>query len=145
VIVVATEAELRKAKSMWSDEKIICTGVGGLNVVQSLQPYDRETPIINFGYVGSNKLEIGATVEVGKCKLYHPNVQYEEPTYNIGNGLTCYTSNDFVLYTDIKEPVLFDMELAYILAMGFCNVKSIKIVSDNLNIKEYEKVVEKNG
>lgn len=38
-----------------------------------------------------------------------------------------------------KENNVFDMELAFIMAMGFKNVKSEKIVSDNLNLKEFEK------
>lgn len=57
---------------------------------------------------------------------------------NSNSDIKCYTSNDFVLNTDIKEPCVFDMELAYIMALGFKRVKSIKIVSDNLSIKEYE-------
>ena len=47
--------------------------------------------------------------------------------------------------TDITEPVVFDMELAHILALGFTNVKSTKIVSDTLNFEEYEHNVEKEG
>jgi hypothetical protein len=144
VIVVATSSEYIEAKKRWQDEHIVQTGVGGLNVVRKLQWYNRDTPIINFGYVGSNLLPIGETVEIGECKLYHPNVEYQEPIYNLGGDIKCYTSNDFVLNTDINETVVFDMELAYILAMGFQNVKSIKIVSDNLSIKEYEKVEAKN-
>lgn len=144
MIVVATEAEFKEAQKRWADENIVRTGVGGLNVVRKLQWYNRDTPIINFGYVGSNLLPIGETVEIGECKLYHPNVEYQEPIYNLGGGTKCYTSNDFVLDTDINEAVVFDMEFAYILAMGFQNVKSIKIVSDNLSIKEYEKMEAKN-
>ena len=72
--------------------------------------------------------------------MYHPNVTYDEPYYVLMGGDTlCYTSNDFVLSTDITEPVVFDMELAYILALGFYDIKSIKIVSDTLNLDEYEK------
>ena len=72
------------------------------------------------------------------------NVDYTEPIFNIGGSACCMTSNDFVLSTSIKEPVVFDMELAYILAMGFKSVKSIKVVSDNLNLKEYNKTTEEN-
>ena len=48
-----------------------------------------------------------------------------------------------MLATDIQEPVLFDMELYAIMSMGFKNVESIKIVSDNLNINQYNKELKK--
>ena len=142
MIVVATEAEYKIAIDRWQDQDIIMTGVGGLNIFKALRDIPTHTPIINFGYVGSNKLAIGTEVVIGECRLYHPNVEYVEPIFNIGGDITCLTSNDFVLSTNIEEPVVFDMELAYILAMGFLNVKSIKIVSDNLSLKEYNEEVQ---
>ena len=142
MIVVATDAEFLEARKRWRDEAIVCTGVGGLNVVRKLQWFNRNAPIINFGYVGSNTLPIGTEVEVGSCHLYHPNVDYDEPIYSLGGTVPCFTSNDFVLSTNIAEPVVFDMELAYILAMGFESVRSIKIVSDNLNLNQYNEKAE---
>jgi hypothetical protein len=73
-------------------------------------------------------------------------VIYNEPEYTLDKESTikCFTSNDFVLETKIEKPCVFDMELAYILALGFKRVESIKIVSDNLSLKEYEKRI-KNG
>lgn len=140
IIVVATDEELKLAQERFKDCEIIKTGVGGLNVIQTLKDLPVDTPIINFGYVGSNNIKVGTEVNIGKVKLYHPNVTYDEPYYVLMGGDTlCYTSNDFVLSTDIVEPVVFDMELAYILALGFYDIKSIKIVSDTLNLDEYEK------
>lgn len=141
MIVVATTNEYEKALKRFDDNMIIATGVGATNIISKLKDIPKDTPIINFGYVGSNKLPIGTEVKVGKSKMYHPNVEYEEDTYNLNGDITCYTSNDFVLQTDIKVPVVFDMELAYILALGFTNVTSIKIVSDNLSLKEYEEEI----
>ena len=46
--------------------------------------------------------------------------------------------DEFVEEYKLTDPVVFDMELAYILALGFKKVESIKIVSDNLSLKEYE-------
>ena len=143
MIVVATEEEKKRAQEEYGIDDIVVTGVGGLNVIRKLQYYDRETPILNFGYAGSNLLSVGERVSVGGCRLYHPNVEYREPVFALGGDVPCYTSNDFVLHTDIKEPALFDMELAYILALGFHNVKSIKIVSDNLSLKQYEEEIKK--
>lgn len=144
LIVVATDAEYALAKKRWQDCDIIKTGVGGLNVIATLSSVARTQEIINFGYAGSNTLPIGAEIEVGESRLYHPNVDYDEPKYNLSGNVACYTSNDFVLSTDIKTPVVFDMELAYILALGFKRIKSIKIVSDNLSLKEYEGQVDTN-
>ena len=141
MILVATNEEYKLAKKRFKGSKIIKTGVGGINVLQKLKNIDKREKIVNFGYVGSNNIPIGTEIQVGKCKLYHPNVNYKEKTFKLKGDITCYTSNDFVLYTDIKKPCVFDMELAYILALGFKNVKSIKIVSDNLSLKEYEKEI----
>lgn len=143
MIIVATAAEEKIAKTMWPSERVLVTGVGGLNVIRALSGIDRGTEIINFGYAGSNVLPIGETVSVGKCKLYHPNVEYAEPEFELEGDILCLTSNDFVTRASETQPVVFDMELAYILAMGFGNVRSIKIVSDNLSLQEYERQVEK--
>ena len=55
-------------------------------------------------------------------------------------GYPCYTSNDFVTSTTIKEDCVFDMELAYIAAMGFQHLHALKIVSDNLSLHTYREV-----
>ena len=143
MIVVATNEEYQLAQQRFANEEIIKTGVGGLNVIIALKDIDRNTAIINFGYAGSNNIPIGTEVKIGVSKLYHPNVEYEEPIFTLNGEITCYTSNDFVLETKIKEPVVFDMELAYILGLGFKNVESIKIISDNLSLKQYETTTER--
>lgn len=142
MIVVATDEEYKQARKHFKRHIIIKTGVGGINVYRKLKRLPKWLKITNYGYVGSNKIPIGTKVEIKECQLYHPNVEYDEPKFKLKTrsrkAVKCYTSNDFVLNTDIKEPCVFDMELAYILAMGFKRVESIKIVSDNLSLKEYE-------
>jgi len=140
VIVVATDEEYNLAKKRFKGQKIIKTGVGGINVIRKLKRLPKWLKIINFGYVGSNVLPIGTEIRVGESRLYHPNVIYNEPEYTLDKESTikCFTSNDFVLETKIEKPCVFDMELAYICALGFKRVESIKIVSDNLSLKEYE-------
>lgn len=149
MIVVATDEEYTIARKRFKHSIIIKTGVGGINVYRKLKRLPKWLKITNYGYVGSNKLTIGQEVEIKECQLYHPNVEYEEPTYKIKTksktAVKCYTSNDFVLETKIEEPCVFDMELAYILAMGFKRVKSIKIVSDNLSKDEYKKSLDTLG
>lgn len=144
MIVVATDEEYKLAQKRFKGQEIVKTGVGGINTLNTLKGADKGQKITNFGYVGSNVIPIGTEIKVGESKLYHPNVEYEEPTYKLDGDTTCYTSNDFVLSTEIKEPVVFDMELAYILALGFKNVESIKIVSDNLSLKKYEETIKEN-
>ena len=141
MIVVATDEEYKLANKRFKGQKIIKTGVGGINVLETLKNTKKSLKIINFGYVGSNYFPVGTEVKIGSCKLYHPNVKYQDVTYILDGNVKCYTSNDFVLETDIKEPCVFDMELAYICAM-FNNVESIKIVSDNLSLKQYEENIE---
>ena len=144
IIVVATDEEYKLARKRFKGKYIIKTGVGGINVVRRLKHLPKWLKIINFGYVGSNNIPIGTEVKVGECRLYHPNVIYNEPEYVLDKEsiIKCFTSNDFVLRTDIKKPCVFDMELAYICALGFKNIKSIKIVSDNLSLKEYDNSIE---
>jgi hypothetical protein len=141
LIVVATDEEYKLAKKRFKHHIIIKTGVGGINVVRKLKRLPKWLKITNFGYVGSNYFDIGMELHIGSCKLYHPNVEYQEPTYILDGKVKCYTSNDFVLQTNIKEPCVFDMELAYIMALGFKRVESIKIVSDNLSLKQYEEEI----
>ena len=140
LIVVATPEEISLVKNR---KNILITGVGALNVINALRDVPRDTSIFNIGYAGSNVLKVGSEVSVGRVRLYHPNVNYTEQEFELFGNVPCFTSTDFVLDTDIKEPCVFDMELAFILALGFRNVTARKVVSDNLSLKEYKKIVEK--
>lgn len=140
VITVAMESE----RVLADTDECIVTGVGALNLMNALKDVDRNEEIVNIGYAGSNSIPVGTRVRIGKVRLYHPNVEIDnEPEYQLDGDVPCYTSCDFVLDTDIEEPCVFDMELAFILAMGFTNVTAEKIVSDNLNEEEFEKCLKK--
>lgn len=144
MIVVATKEEIPLVEQMgFGGEPIIITGVGGTNVIKALKHLPEDTEIVNIGYAGSNVLPIGTVVDVGYSRLYHENVEYTEDIRCLnadGVNYDCYTSTDFVVKTKIKEPCVFDMELAFICAM-FKNVRAIKVVSDNLSVHQYEKTV----
>jgi len=126
---------------------VVVTGVGAINIIQSLRDLPREAAVLNIGYAGSANFDIGTVVEVTEVRLNHPNVTYPEPTLKlqpIGGGLwpiadkqaVCYSNCDFVLQSDYQDCV-FDMELAFIAAQGFAAVSALKIVSDNLSLHAY--------
>jgi hypothetical protein len=131
---------------------IIVTGVGAINVLHSLRDVPRNSQVINIGYAGSANYEIGSIVRVVEARLNHPCVTYPEPKLVLKSVAesylknpssciksVCYSNTDFVLQSDYEDCV-FDMELAYIVAMGFENLVSLKIVSDNLSLHDYREV-----
>lgn len=135
--------------SIWD---IIVTGVGAINVVHTLRDLPRDAKIINIGYAGSANYAIGSAVCVNEVRLNHPCVTYPEPELHLQAlpleylkesqtclQSVCYSNTDFVLQSDYKDCV-FDMELAYIAALGFQNLCSLKIVSDNLSLHAYREV-----
>lgn len=145
IVVAAKHEELDIMPSLVDEaDKVIVTGVGALNVWRALQNEPRDELIVNVGYCGSNTLPIGTLCSPEEVELYHPNVSYAEKelerldAYVNMNHAKCYTNIDFVTETKIKEPVIFDMELAFIAGMGFEHIRAVKKVSDNLSLKEYE-------
>ncbi len=130
------------------DAEVIFTGVGAINIIRSLQSLDRDAELYNIGYAGSANFDIGTWVEVSEVRLNHPNVTYPEPELKIPNlqsplsncrRAICYTNTDFVLASDYKDCV-FDMELAFIAALGFTRLHSLKYVSDNLSLHTYHEL-----
>lgn len=159
IIVMAEEGELSlldKAKEELGldlrDAQLIYTGVGAINIIRSLAGLDRDAEVYNIGYAGSANFEIGTWVEVTEVRLNHPNVTYPEPELHLSQipnpkskiqnqksqiiRSVCYTNTDFVLASDYKDCV-FDMELAFIAALGFKQLHSLKYVSDNLSLHTY--------
>jgi len=128
------------------DAELIYTGVGAINIIQHLQDLDREAEVYNIGYAGSANFDLGTWVEVTEVRLNHPNVTYAEPELKVDSlklkGATqaiCYTNCDFVLASDYTDCV-FDMELAFIAALGFKNLHALKYVSDNLSLHAYHEL-----
>ena len=127
------------------DWEVLITGVGAINVIRSLSPLDRDAELLNIGHAGSANFEIDTLVEVTEVRLNHPCVTYPEPALPLSpftfhlSPLTksvCYSNCDFVLQSDYRDCV-FDMELAFIAALGFRTLHSIKHVSDNLSLHTY--------
>lgn len=151
-ILLAEEGELtllEKARTELgldlSDATILYTGVGAINILRSLRSLDLDTPLVNIGYAGSANFDIGTWVQVNEVRLNHPNVTYPEPELHLPmderqipnvKQAICYTNTDFVLQSDYRDCV-FDMELAFIAALGFRHLTSLKYVSDNLSLHAY--------
>lgn len=145
-LVVATEDELQLpwAQAM-SDHQPIVTGVGGTNVIRALRDLPRDSEIFNVGYAGSLCYPVGSTQWVTYCRLWHPNVEFKEPSFKLSETghVICLTAGDFVLDGSLLPiHTVVDMELAYIAAFGFAKLTAIKYISDNLNYKEYESSIE---
>ena len=132
--------------------EIIVTGVGAINVMHTLRDLPRDANLINIGYAGSANYPICSVACVTEVRLNHPCVSYPEPELHLplipagymkdyANSLqsVCYSNTDFVLQSDYTDCV-FDMELAYIAALGFENLYALKIVSDNLSLHDYREV-----
>lgn len=146
LVVIAEKEELKLVEELgYGDEPVLIIGVGGINVIQALKDLPKDTEILNIGYCGSNVLPIGTRVYVDQVHTYHEIADFKEPKF-FANGIykigyeccDCYTSTDFIVKTNIKEKCVFDMELAFIKAM-FPNTRAIKVVSDNLDKKQYDK------
>lgn len=151
-IIMAEEGEhvlLDKAREQLgldlSDATLVYTGVGAINVIRTLGALDRDAELYNIGYAGSANFDLGTWVEVTEVRLNHPNVTYAEPELSMAadrlpvtnvKQAPCYTNCDFVLASDYKDCV-FDMELAFIAALGFTRLHSLKYVSDNLSLHAY--------
>ena len=142
---------------------LLITGIGkqqtAINLTQYLENNKENIPdtIINVGYVGSTNTKIGAWVSVDKIYNYEWNIpgeqRYSIDGFKDNNGiikviknkqvkvLPCYSAESFVTSTDIKDDVIFDMELHSIyLVCQMYNIKeliSLKKVSDNLSLEDY--------
>ena len=80
-------------------------------------------------------------VKVKQVSLYHKVCNYDEPIYTLANeGVSCFTSCDFV-GDKTAENSVFDMELAFIAALGFAKLESYKVISDNIDYEEYKNTI----
>ncbi len=143
---------------------LIITGIGKQLTAINLSKYLEKSKIkpdliINMGYAGSTKSKIGSWVNVSKSFNYEWNIpgeqRYEIEGYNKDliekietdkiKNIPCYSAESFVTSTDIKEDVVFDMELHSMYVI--CNIYDIKLislkkVSDNLNLDDYYKNID---
>ena len=148
-ILVADNQEadnIKIPKELKDDVKIIVLGGWGeTHTIKTLSKmffdgaFNKKDKFFNVGYVGSNEFKIGSVVVVGSVAKEITSHTVKEPVVKLDkkSKVKCYSSIDFVEQT--KHSGVFDMEL-YTLATFFPKIKSVKIVSDNLNYHEYKKV-----
>ena len=142
---------------------LIITGIGKQKTAIGLTKYlcenDKPDLIINIGYAGSTNAKIGSWVSINKSYNLEWDIT-EEQKYSMDDlggqdlltideleKLPCYSAECFVNNTDIKENVIFDMELHSVsLIADLYNIPliSLKKVSDNLSMDDYYKTVEDN-
>lgn len=144
---------------------MLITGIGKQQTAISLTIYlennklEKPDIIINIGYAGSTNSNIGEWVNVSKSYNYEWNIPGEQ-RYSVEgfnndiikvlnnpsiNKLPCYSAESFVTSTEIKEDVVFDMELhsIYLICCIYgINLISLKKVSDNLNLDDYYKNID---
>lgn len=147
-IFVADEKEfneIKVPKKLENNVKKIITGYGEYHTLKTIiglfkkGVFKKGDKFFNVGYCGANAFDVGEVVVVGKSYREKPSNFAKDRTYTLDkkSKVKCYSSSDFVEKSSHKG--IFDMEL-YMLATIFPKIKAIKIVSDNLNLKQYKKV-----
>ena len=140
---------------------LIITGIGKQKTAIGLTKYlcenDKPDLIINIGYAGSVNCKIGNFVSINKSYNLEWDIPGEQKysmddlggqdlvTIDELEKLPCYSAECFVNSTDIKENVIFDMELHSVsLLADLYNIPlaSLKKVSDNLSMEDYYKTID---
>ncbi len=147
-ILIADKQEadnIKIPKELKDDVKIVLLGWGETATIKTLSKillngeFNKNDKFFNIGYVGSNEFPIGTVVVVGSVSREVASHTVNEPSIKLDkeSKVKCYSSINFVETT--KHTGVFDMEL-YTLATFFPKIKSVKVVSDNLNYHEYKQV-----
>ena len=135
------------------------TAINLIKYLENCAKEDKPDLIINLGYAGSTNSKIGEWVNVSKSYNYEWNIPGEQK-YTVDGfdadiikiidnqeikKLPCYSAESFVTQTNIKEDVVFDMEL-HSIYMICClygiKLISLKKVSDNLSLDDYYKNID---
>lgn len=153
IILTPTTYEFQIARERFkeSDQEIILAGVGPRNMKRLLSQLEipRNTPIMIFGFAGSNSLKVGTEVYVTESYLYFETATYGDDPASLSRpnlpgapelGVPCYSSTDFVTRSNLIQPAIFDMELGF-LTVDFPQITAWRIVSDNLSLNEFNDFV----
>ena len=140
---------------------LIITGIGKQKTAIGLTKYlcenDKPDLIINIGYAGSVNCKIGSFVSINKSYNLEWDIPGEQKysmddlggqelvTIDDLENLPCYSAECFVNNTDIKENVIFDMELHSVSLLADLYkipLASLKKISDNLSMDDYYKTID---
>lgn len=143
IYVIASKDEyefFKKINYPFESYPVLIAGVGAANIIRSLKDLDKDTTIINVGCVGSYYYPVDSIVKVKYAVQSHEFTNFDTPIFELeGDGeATCISYGDFYPSLNKDEKTVFDMELAFILALGFKKVYSYKYVSDNSNPEQYD-------
>lgn len=149
VILTATKEEYSLVLENLKGYTVVRMGVGASNVIRTISnmPFTKTNcHFINVGFCGSNKLPVGTVAKVRKTfRLVDNAVEFEDPLNGVSlgkDGYDCITNNSFVTESTTDTPVLYDMELNYIAAFPIELLGAVKIVSDNLDVTQYESTID---
>ena len=142
IVICAEEDEAKNIITKDRKVYVHITGPGLYNILKTPRlNVKSDDLILNIGYAGSNLFKPGEIFSVVTSQRLEPSKtikeekQYLFPYYFL--GADCYTADNFIEKTSQQLP-LVDMELYY-LSLIYPGIRSIKIVSDNLNYKDYKK------
>ena len=143
---------------------LIITGIGkqktAIGLTQYLCKNSKPDLIINIGYAGSTNSKIGSWISINKSYNLEWDIMNEQKysmddlggqdliTIKELEQLPCYSAECFVNSTNIKDNVIFDMELHSVSLLAdlySIPLISLKKVSDNLSMDDYYKTVEDNS
>lgn len=151
ILLVASEEEKKSLIPSEYYNNVFITGIGLINVIKTLKNLniDENNVIINIGYAGSsNDINIGSICSITESLCYR-NIYNKKDNIKMNYiknkkiiNLPCSTSIDFVINAKEKNMV-YDMELRGILEF-FPNTYSIKIISDNGNMNDYDNFLKNN-
>lgn len=138
--------------------RLLITGIGkqltAINLTEYLCKNEKPDFIINVGYAGSTDIPIGTWVNISRVYNYEWEIPGEEKYEMLAGGsqklelinnidiekVECYSSESFVMQTNIDEHIAFDMELHSISLICDLNgipLMSLKKISDNLSLDKY--------
>lgn len=147
-ILVATEDEKKSLIPNEYYDNVFITGIGFTNVIKTLKNTNFSGTVINIGYAGAtSNIKVGEVCFVNNSYCYrniYNNLDSIEVNTLEVQGVKCIpcaTSIDFVVGSKLDN-TLFDMELRAILEF-YKNCYSIKIVSDNGCMEDYDNALSK--
>ena len=157
IILVATEKEKKLLISDYikdlSSVKVIVTGIGQKEVINSIKEYAYETPVLNLGLsAGTSAIPNNTLIPVTSVMPGFNYGNHQSPItlklMSKENAYPCVSAPGFI--TDIGQffpescyshDYLVDMEL-YTIASYFPNTSAFKVVSDNGDFDDYLSALE---